>query len=249
MVPPNHVISVHDVANIYQVPQLLLNQNVISLVLNSLCINMMPPLNILESFNNLANKLIAMNNKQHHCYYQIIGNNKQEKYNYKSIVNIGIVGKYTGLSDSYLSVTKALLSASLFYNIKLIIIWIESSHLEKNIPFHLLKESNNQSNDNSSEENITTNDENDKECTPDNKKLNNNNNESTSTSNELDEKSMEPPIINYESQYKQSFQSPENNNNNNNKNKNKNKKKIKSISNCMEKINECRRNINTRWIW
>jgi len=38
-------------------------------------------------------------------------------------------------------------------------------------------------------------------------------------------KSMEPPIINYESQYKQSFQSPNNNMNINNNNNNKNKSK------------------------
>ena len=45
-------------------------------------------------------------------------------------ITIGIVGKYTGLTDSYLSLTKALLSASLQSEIKLQIIWIESSHLE-----------------------------------------------------------------------------------------------------------------------
>merc|ERR1712194_723671 len=45
-------------------------------------------------------------------------------------VTIGIVGKYTGLNDAYLSVTKALLSAALQCRLKLQVVWIESSDLE-----------------------------------------------------------------------------------------------------------------------
>ncbi len=46
-------------------------------------------------------------------------------------VHIAMVGKYTGLSDSYLSVTKALQHASYSVGKKLIIDWIESVNLEK----------------------------------------------------------------------------------------------------------------------
>ncbi|GKV24500.1 hypothetical protein SLEP1_g34107 [Rubroshorea leprosula] len=45
-------------------------------------------------------------------------------------VRIAIVGKYTGLSDSYLSVLKALLHASVAYRKKLIVDWVPSSDLE-----------------------------------------------------------------------------------------------------------------------
>jgi CTP synthase len=45
-------------------------------------------------------------------------------------VHIAMVGKYTGLSDSYLSVTKALQHASYSVGKKLVIDWIESVNLE-----------------------------------------------------------------------------------------------------------------------
>jgi len=50
MVPPSHVISVHDVQSIYQVPTLLLQQNVGSLILKSFNIDKIPPSNI-KSFD------------------------------------------------------------------------------------------------------------------------------------------------------------------------------------------------------
>ena len=45
-------------------------------------------------------------------------------------VRIAMVGKYTGLSDAYLSVLKALQHACLAANHKLDILWVEASHLE-----------------------------------------------------------------------------------------------------------------------
>ena len=45
-------------------------------------------------------------------------------------VNIAIVGKYTGLGDSYLSVTKALMHSAIAADRKLNITWIEASMLE-----------------------------------------------------------------------------------------------------------------------
>ena len=114
MVPTSNIIGVHDVDNIYQVPQLLQDQNVTHLVFNKIGIDTKqynPAPNIAQ-FNKIANQL-----------------NDTDSDN--MAVTIGIVGKYTGLTDSYLSLTKALLSASLQSDVKLQIIWIESSHLEK----------------------------------------------------------------------------------------------------------------------
>lgn len=53
---------------------------------------------------------------------------------YKLVTNeavIGLVGKYTELHDTYLSVVKALLHASLHCRRKLIVKWIDSSALDK----------------------------------------------------------------------------------------------------------------------
>ena len=46
------------------------------------------------------------------------------------LVKIAMVGKYTDLSDAYLSVIKALQHACLAANRKLQIDWVEASHLE-----------------------------------------------------------------------------------------------------------------------
>jgi CTP synthase len=48
-------------------------------------------------------------------------------------VVIGIVGKYTGLQDSYLSVLKSLKHASIEAGLHLVIEWIESTDLEPNM--------------------------------------------------------------------------------------------------------------------
>lgn len=48
-------------------------------------------------------------------------------------VKIGIVGKYTGSVDSYLSVVKALHHASVEADLKLEIVWIESTDLEREL--------------------------------------------------------------------------------------------------------------------
>jgi CTP synthase len=45
-------------------------------------------------------------------------------------VRIAMVGKYTGLSDSYLSVLKALLHASVDCRRKLLVDWVASTDLE-----------------------------------------------------------------------------------------------------------------------
>ncbi|OXB71730.1 UNVERIFIED_CONTAM: hypothetical protein H355_010112 [Colinus virginianus] len=49
-------------------------------------------------------------------------------------VRIGVVGKYTGLADSYLSVVKALQHGAMEAGVLLDLVWIESSELEKPTP-------------------------------------------------------------------------------------------------------------------
>lgn len=50
---------------------------------------------------------------------------------FRDAVKILIVGKYTGLQDSYLSVIKSLKHASMAVERKLDLIWVEAAHLER----------------------------------------------------------------------------------------------------------------------
>lgn len=107
MVPDTHVVSVHDVSNIFKVPLLMLEQRVPSLVMGTLRINRMSPEDI-PQWRAVAEAAEAA----------------------LPPVRIGIVGKYTGLSDSYLSVTKALQHAAVAARRKLVLEWVDSSLLE-----------------------------------------------------------------------------------------------------------------------
>ncbi len=108
MVPPTHVISVHDVSNIMHVPVLLLEQKVPGLILQSLRRNTMPVDDIPE-WRALANRIDEA----------------------KDTVKIAMVGKYTGFTDAYLSVTKSLYYAAIHCDRKIEIVWVESEHLEE----------------------------------------------------------------------------------------------------------------------
>ena len=112
MVPKHHIIGVQDVQNIYQVPQLLYSQNVLQLIFKKISLNAQEAVANLDSFNQIASQLT------------------DDKLAVTKEVTIGIVGKYTGLNDAYLSVTKALLSAALECRLRLQVVWIESSDLE-----------------------------------------------------------------------------------------------------------------------
>ena len=106
----NHVMSVHDVSNIYHVPLILARQGIASMLLSRL--------QMMNSFRepDLA-EWTAMADRVDH---------------FEQEVTIALVGKYTGLQDSYLSVIKALKHASMRCNRKLVIEWIESSDLDVN---------------------------------------------------------------------------------------------------------------------
>uniref|UniRef100_A0A6V3IIT6 CTP synthase n=1 Tax=Lotharella globosa TaxID=91324 RepID=A0A6V3IIT6_9EUKA len=108
MVPASHVVSVHDVKNIYHVPLLLRKQRVPELILESLKINKMPA----ESLPKWSAMVLREDQATKTC-------------------RIAVVGKYTGLSDSYLSVIKALQHAANHCKLKLKIVWVESMELEQ----------------------------------------------------------------------------------------------------------------------
>ncbi|KAK8635617.1 hypothetical protein V6N13_004346 [Hibiscus sabdariffa] len=103
-----NILNIHDVPNIWHVPLLLRNQNAhhsILKQLNLLSIAAPPDLEAwtrrAETFDNLTDS-----------------------------VRIAMVGKYVGLTDSYLSVVKALLHACIAFSLKPSIDWIAASDLE-----------------------------------------------------------------------------------------------------------------------
>ena len=110
-VSKNAVISAHDVSNIYRVPLLLEEQGVQKLLGEKLDISVMPNNSMLNEWREMAQNVDSISEKVH----------------------IAMVGKYTGLSDSYLSVMKALQHASFAVGRELIIDWIEASNLDENV--------------------------------------------------------------------------------------------------------------------
>ena len=100
------VMSIHDVSNIWHVPLMLEEQCAAENVLTTLRLPLRRPQ--LDSWRALANRWDSVSEE----------------------VKIAVVGKYTGLSDSYLSVIKALTHASIAIGHKLKIEWIESTLLE-----------------------------------------------------------------------------------------------------------------------
>ncbi|XP_055818463.1 uncharacterized protein LOC129887407 isoform X1 [Solanum dulcamara] len=110
-VPLDNIITLYDVSNVWRIPLLLRDQKAhetILKVLNLKVVAQEPALGEWTSRAALCDKL-------------------QEPVGY---VRVAMVGKYTGLSDAYLSVLKALVHASVACHRKLCIDWIAASDLE-----------------------------------------------------------------------------------------------------------------------
>ncbi|GJM89806.1 hypothetical protein PR202_ga06027 [Eleusine coracana subsp. coracana] len=110
-VPIPNIINLHDVTNIWHIPLLLRDQKAheaILKVLNLQCVGKVPREPKLAEWTERASKFDKL----------------------KTPVRIAMVGKYTGLSDSYLSVIKALLHASVALDRKLVVDWVASCDLE-----------------------------------------------------------------------------------------------------------------------
>ena len=102
-VSPQAVMSTHDVPNIYHVPLMLQDQGLCD-ILGVDCHST----SLLADWKVMAHHLDTLTEEVH----------------------IAMVGKYTNLSDAYLSVIKSLQHAAMAVNRKLVIDWIEASHLE-----------------------------------------------------------------------------------------------------------------------
>lgn len=107
-VPAENIITLYDVSNIWRIPLLLRDQKAheaILRVLNLLSTTREPNLKEWTTRADICDTL-----------------NKP--------VRIAMVGKYTGLTDSYLSVMKALLHASVAHHKKLVVDWVPACDLE-----------------------------------------------------------------------------------------------------------------------
>ena len=107
-VSPEAVVSAHDVSNIYRIPILLEEQGVSKVLAKEIGFELPDSRPLLEDWIKMADTVD----------------------NLDEIIKIAMVGKYTGLSDSYLSVIKALQHSSYEVNRKLEINWIKSESLD-----------------------------------------------------------------------------------------------------------------------
>ena len=107
-VPPDHVLSVHDVSNIYHVALILCEQGLSNILATKLHTTppIMPP--DMASWKDMANMVD----------------------NLEGDIHIALVGKYTNLQDSYLSVLKALKHGGFACRRKVVVDWVEASNLE-----------------------------------------------------------------------------------------------------------------------
>ncbi|WVZ69430.1 hypothetical protein U9M48_018218 [Paspalum notatum var. saurae] len=110
-VPIPNIVNLHDVTNIWHIPLLLRDQKAHEAILKVLDLKYdgkVPRVPELAKWTERATKFDKL----------------------KTTVKIAMVGKYTGLSDSYLSVLKALLHASVAVERKLVVEWVPSCDLE-----------------------------------------------------------------------------------------------------------------------
>ncbi|KAF7804901.1 CTP synthase isoform X1 [Senna tora] len=104
-VPIDNILNIHDVPNIWHIPLLL--RKTVTYFISTFCFSIAMPPN-LQSWTKMA-----------------------ETYdNLTDSVRIAMVGKYVGLTDSYLSVVKALLHACIACSLRPSIDWIAASDLE-----------------------------------------------------------------------------------------------------------------------
>lgn len=111
-VPTNRVIGVHDCESVYHVPLLLEKQGLGDYVTKRLQLVTREAGQYWSAWQDMCN---------------VVGN-------YEGAVEIAVVGKYTYLQDSYLSIKRALDHAAMFKHLKLSISWVEASDLEEGTP-------------------------------------------------------------------------------------------------------------------
>ncbi|KAF8329396.1 P-loop containing nucleoside triphosphate hydrolase protein [Cantharellus anzutake] len=115
-VAQDQVLSIHDVSSVYHVPLLLKSQGLVEFLQRRL---------------NLASVTVSLslkaNGEDLHTRWRAMTRTQERLF---ESVNIVLVGKYTSLKDSYMSVVKSLEHSAFRCNRKLILEWVDSSDLE-----------------------------------------------------------------------------------------------------------------------
>ncbi|KAG1658793.1 hypothetical protein FOA52_011735 [Chlamydomonas sp. UWO 241] len=108
-VPKEHVLTVHDVSNIWRVPLMMEAQGAHAVICRQLGLSNAETLDLTAWRENIAERWDSLSDP----------------------VTIAMVGKYTGLSDAYLSVIKSLQHACMESRLQLKLEWVEASSLEE----------------------------------------------------------------------------------------------------------------------
>jgi CTP synthase len=106
-VPLEAVITAKDVDNIYEIPLIFAAEGLDTYILKKL--NLPPKERRLGPWKTMVNRMKRLTDE----------------------VTVGLVGKYAGLQDSYLSLKEALIHGGLAHGLKVNISWIEAENLEK----------------------------------------------------------------------------------------------------------------------
>ena len=112
-VAPEQVLSVHDCSSVYQVPLILKQQG-------------------LSNFLSERLKISTCDYKINEEFMEKWAHLAQIQADCKEEITIALVGKYTFLQDSYLSISKAINHAGLYLEKSTKIHWIEATDLEGN---------------------------------------------------------------------------------------------------------------------
>ncbi|KAH6669040.1 CTP synthase [Halenospora varia] len=116
-VEPEHVLAVHNVPTTYHVPLLLEKQGLLKTFNSILNLDSIPKAqNLVDRGQATWTQWRALTSQQDHLYEH---------------VNITLVGKYTNLHDSYLSVIKSLEHSAMRCGKKLNLVWVDASDLEE----------------------------------------------------------------------------------------------------------------------
>ena len=115
-VEADQVVAVHNVSSTYHVPLLLETQGLVTTIRNILNLDSIP-------------KSKALVDRGQRTWTEWKKLTTQQDRLYES-VNIVLVGKYTNLHDSYLSVIKSLEHSAMRCGKKLNLIWVDASNLE-----------------------------------------------------------------------------------------------------------------------
>jgi CTP synthase len=123
-VSPEQVLAVHDCSSVYHVPLLMENHGLLKFFERRLGIDKALEIRKLKE----GSDKVSIASQDLWTRWNDL-TKRQEQLS--DLVQIAVVGKYTDLHDSYISVIKALEHASMSSSLKLKILWVEATNLEE----------------------------------------------------------------------------------------------------------------------